>query len=283
MLSIAISLSILVHGFLLTVNFISPKTFRFSPNDQKLDIVLVNTKHDQAPLKPDALAQANLDGGGKSKSDRTQSPIPDMQDRKDGDSMFTSKRTSADYRKPHKNLMSHLNSDTLLRTARHFKQKPIKSVVSPHDSSTAFQTTQALARSAAALALRVRDKEKTPKKTFISPSTKEVSFAAYYTALHHRIEQLGTLNFPQHNGKKLYGTLEITIPIYHDGTIYENEGGAQIKVSSSINALDAAALRIVRQAAPFGRFPPNMRAKYTDLWILSIRLEFTRDNALESN
>jgi protein TonB len=46
------------------VRFAAPDAFRSQPADPGLEVILVNAKHAKAPLKADALAQANLDGGG---------------------------------------------------------------------------------------------------------------------------------------------------------------------------------------------------------------------------
>jgi protein TonB len=97
------------------------------------------------------------------------------------------------------------------------------------------------------------------------------------------VEDVGTLNFPQKDGKKLYGELIVYIPIFQDGTIYEKDGGPKVEKSSGNSALDAAALRIVRRAAPFGKFPPNMRSvDKDDLWVVITRFKFTRDQLLET-
>ena len=126
----------------------------------------------------------------------------------------------------------------------------------------------------------MRDNETLPKKTLITPSTKAVPLAMYYNSMQNRIEQIGTLNFPQDNGRKLYGKLTVEIPVFYDGTIYEREGGIIIKQSSGNTTLDNAAKRIVQQSAPFGRFPPNMRAKYGQVWVLVAYLNFTREKGL---
>ena len=81
----------------------------------------------------------------------------------------------------------------------------------------------------------------------------------------------------------MYGELIVYIPIFQDGTIYEKDGGPKVEKSSGNKALDEAALRIVRRAAPFGRFPPNMRSKdKDDLWVVITRFKFTRDEQLET-
>jgi protein TonB len=77
--------------------------------------------------------------------------------------------------------------------------------------------------------------------------------------------------------------LLVYIPIFQDGTIYEKEGGPRVEHSSGNAALDNAALRIVRRAAPFGRFPANMRsADKDDLWEVITRFKFTREEGLET-
>jgi protein TonB len=105
----------------------------------------------------------------------------------------------------------------------------------------------------------------------------------YYSQLQKRIENIGTLNFPQQNGKKLYGELVIYIPVFQDGTIYDKEGGPRVERPSGNPALDEAALRIVRRAAPFGRFPENMRTTgKDDVWEIITRFKFTRDDAVQT-
>ncbi|MGH8807643.1 MAG: energy transducer TonB, partial [Noviherbaspirillum sp.] len=96
---------------------------------------------------------------------------------------------------------------------------------------------------------------------------------------------IGTLNFPQKDAKKIYGELTISISIFQDGNIYTKDRGDGITVerSSGNPALDEAAMRIVRRAAPFGAFAKNMRsADKDDVWVMTTRFKFTRDDALEA-
>jgi cytochrome c553 len=78
LLAIAIGCSLLFHALLLSVRFISPEALRVAPFDPGLAVILVNARHDTAPLQADALAQANLDGGGNADAGSARSPLPDL-------------------------------------------------------------------------------------------------------------------------------------------------------------------------------------------------------------
>ncbi len=282
-MSIAIAFSVLAHGALLAVRFAAPDTFRFQPTDPGLEVILVNAKHDKKPLNADALAQANLDGGGNANAGRAKSPLPDMRRSEDGDSAKAAKRRIVELEEQQRKLMAQLKKKTsfaapLIKNPDKQKEQPLQP-----EGLDALDSAKMLARREAEIARNIEDYNKRPKKTQITPSTREVGYAMYYKALQERIEKLGTLNFPQQDGKKLYGELVIYIPIFQDGTIYEKDGGPRVERSSGNDALDRAALRIVRRAAPFGKFPPNMRSSdKDDVWEIITRFKFTREDALEA-
>jgi len=113
-----------------------------------------------------------------------------------------------------------------------------------------------------------------PHRIYINASSSS-DIAAYYTQTKQKIEKIGTMNFPKIDGRAIYGNVVVSIPIFQDGTIYENEGGPRIEKSSGIDTLDKAALHIVRQAAPFEKFPERMRSPGKDtLWIMSTSFTF---------
>lgn len=279
-LAIAIAFSLLAHGALLAVRFAAPER-RQQPFDPGLEVILVNARHDKAPLKADALAQANLDGGGNAEQGRAKSPLPDLRKSENGDSARKARRRVAELEQSQKKLLQSLAADSALKTAPS-AQQPQEAPPQPQGID-AMDSAQAIARMEAEIAKNIEDYNKRPKKTQITASTREVGYAMYYKTLQDRIEKIGTLNFPQHNGKKLYGELVLYIPIYQDGTLYQKEGGPRVERSSGNPALDQAALRIVARAAPFGRFPPNMRSSgKDDVWEVITRFNFTRDEALKA-
>jgi protein TonB len=277
---IAIAVSVVAHAALLAVRFVAPDTFKLEPADPGLEVILVNAKHAQRPIKADALAQANLDGGGQAEAGRSKSPLPDMRKSESGDSIKAAQRRIAELQEIQQNLLTRAR-------ASKFNAPPVTERDKPDPTRTGadlLETSKAIARTAAEIDTRIEDENRRPKKTYITPSTQEVGYAMYYKAMQKRVEEVGTLNFPQDNGRKLYGELVLYIPIFQDGTIYLKDGGVRVEKSSGSPALDKAAVAIVRRAAPFGRFPPNMLSSdKDDLWVIITRFKFTREERLETN
>jgi protein TonB len=277
---VAIAVSVVAHAALLAVRFVAPDAFRLEPADPGLEVILVNAKHAKRPIKADALAQANLDGGGQAEAGRSKSPLPDMRKSEDGDSIKAAQRRIAELQEIQQNLLTRARESK-------FNAAPVTEKDKPDPTRTGadlIESSKAIARAAAEINTRIEDENKRPKKTYITPSTQEVGYAMYYKAMQKRVEEVGTLNFPQVDGRKLYGELVIYIPVFQDGTIYLKDGGVRVEKSSGNPALDKAALAIVRRAAPFGKFPPNMLSSdKDDLWVIITRFKFTREERLETN
>jgi protein TonB len=277
---VAIAFSVVAHAALLAVRFVAPDAFKIEPADPGLEVILVNAKHAKRPIKADALAQANLDGGGQADAGRSKSPLPDMRKTENGDSLKAMQRKIAEYEEVQQNLLTRARKSN-------YKAPPVTEKDKPDPSRTGadlLESSKAIARATAEISTLIEDQNKRPKKTYITPSTQEVGYAMYYKAMQKRVEEIGTLNFPQVEGRKIYGELVVYIPIFQDGTIYLKDGGARIEKTSGNPALDKAALAIVRRAAPFGRFPPNMLSSdKDDLWVIITRFKFTRDEKLETN
>lgn len=282
-LTIALTSSVLVHGALLAVHFAAPEAFRLKPADPGLEVILVNAKHDKAPLKADAIAQANLDGGGNAETGRAKSPLPDLRKVQTGDSVKAAQRKVAELEAQQQKILAQMRRSAQVVAAP--EREPHKEVQPQPPARDLLDTAQAVARMEAEVSKNIEEYNKRPKKTQITARTREAGYALYYKALQEKIEKIGTLNFPQKDGKKLYGELVIYIPVYQDGSIYEKEGGVRVERSSGIAALDAAALAIVKRSAPFGRFPDNMRTGggKDDIWEVITRFRFTRQETLQTD
>jgi protein TonB len=89
--------------------------------------------------------------------------------------------------------------------------------------------------------------------------TRESAIAAYLDGWKRRIEQVGTLNFPNEARRRsLSGNPVLEVAIRADGRLEQ----VLVRRSSGHRELDAAAVRIVRLASPFDPFPPAMRERY---------------------
>jgi periplasmic protein TonB len=278
-LTIALSVSVLFHGALLAVRFAAPDAFVLKPVDAGLEVILVNAKHKKPPLKADALAQANLDGGGQADTGRSRSPLPDLKKMEEGESIKAMQRYAEE--------LEVRQNDLVTRNRKsNFNAAPVTEQTRTEPTRTGqdlIDSSKAIARTAAEIDQRIEDQNKRPRKTFISPSTREVGYAIYYKEMSKRIEEIGTLNFPQKDGRKLYGELTLEIPIFQDGDVYMTDGGIKIVKSSGKPDLDKAAIAIVRRSAPFGRFPSKMRTAGKDeVWVVITSFKFTRSDQLET-
>jgi len=98
-----------------------------------------------------------------------------------------------------------------------------------------------------------------------SVSARQTDDAAYLQAWKARVETIGNANYPpEARRRKLHGDLRLLVSLRPDGSV------VQIRVlqSSGHAVLDYAAMRIVRMAAPFDPFPPELRARADVLEII---------------
>ena len=102
-------------------------------------------------------------------------------------------------------------------------------------------------------------------------------YAIYYDQLRRKIEERGTRNFPEYQGRKLYGELTMNVTVDAQGRVIDTE----IVRPSGSAVLDKRAVAIVRAASPFGAFSAAMRGK-ADQLVVTSRFRFTRDDGLET-
>ena len=96
--------------------------------------------------------------------------------------------------------------------------------------------------------------------------------ARYVEDWRQKIERIGNLNYPSEaKARRSYGRLQLTVAIKADGEVE----GIEINRSSGHKVLDQAAIRIVRLAAPFERFPESIKTD-TDILHITRTWTFTR-------
>ncbi len=106
----------------------------------------------------------------------------------------------------------------------------------------------------------------------LSAQTHDLIFGPYAEAWRQKVEQVGALNYPApDHGHELQGDVRLTVILYPDGSI----AGLEMRQSSGIEALDAAAQHIVQMASPFQPFTKAMRER-ADLVTLTRTFHFIR-------
>ena len=267
----ALCVSLAVHAGLLTVRFVDPEAFHRVFQETPLDVILVNAKSRDKPLKAQAVAQANLQGGGDGARERATSPLPPAPTSADGEALEHSK---------HKlDASQELQTMLLAQLRQQLASLPLSV---PKEASNAAEqarteTHRQMTRSLAEIERRINEENARPRKRYISPSTREEVYAIYYDAMRRRIELRGTEHFPELGGSKLYGELTMTITVNHDGRVLETD----VVEGSGNRALDRQAKLIARSAGPFDAFTSAMRQK-ADQLVLVARFKFSREEKLEA-
>ena len=105
---VALGCSFVLHAALLSLQFSPLDATVSKPLQSSLEIILVNARHDKAPIKADALAQANFAGGGNAELGRARSPLPDLQQSVDGNHHETQHKKIAELEKQNIDLLEEV-------------------------------------------------------------------------------------------------------------------------------------------------------------------------------
>jgi periplasmic protein TonB len=272
-LHIALLASLVVHAGLLTFRFVDPENFNRVFTDTPLEVILVNSKSNDKPENAQAIAQANLGGGGEAEKGRATSPLPPSQQIELGEANEESHRQIEKLQETQTLLLTQIRHELALMPT----PTPQRDQGSAQDQAQEEKRRQ-LIQLLAEIEKRIQDENVRPKKRYISPATREEVYALYYDQLRRKVEDRGTRNFPEYQGKKLYGELTMNVTVDQQGRVVETE----IVRSSGNKLLDQRATAIVRAASPFGDFSTAMRRK-ADQLVITSRFRFTREDGLETS
>jgi periplasmic protein TonB len=191
-LSWALLFSVAVHGTLLTVRFVDPEGFNRLFQDTPLEVILVNARSDEKPQKAQAIAQANLAGGGDAEEGRATTPLPPSAFQQPGDDLEEARRQVSQMQDIQQQLLAQIRREIALLPP----PDPSKPATSPEDEQREERRRQML-RMLAEIEKRINEENARPKKRYISPATREEVYAIYYDNLRRRIEDRGTRDFPE--------------------------------------------------------------------------------------
>ena len=261
---------------ILGVTFGAPGSLR--DEARSLEVVLVQQPADEAGSNPNAayLAQVTQHGAGSAPDART-SDTPHTESSEtegpaahddatghgsaqgDGDARDSLLETRAPTTAP---LTYALGSDGILSTA------PL--VMQP------LEAAAELSRPGSGLSLR----GPVSRELLVTPDTRNSSAAVYLDAWRHRIESVGTLNYPMQATRQRNAASNpvLEVQILADGSL----GSAVLRRSSGYPELDRAALAILRLAAPFPPFPPAL-AQRNDALRLTYEWQFQDGSSVVSS
>lgn len=274
-LSFAISFSFFLHAFIIFgIAFDMPDAGKLAKALEPLEVTLVNSKSKSKPGKASAYAQNNLDGGGNTEDDRRAgTPFPILGDAQ----QFTPEQATQKVKaleQEVKRLLTQAKSNYSVEQKKMVTQQ----VDSTLNGQDLVQRSLEIARLEAEISKNISLYEKMPKRKFIGARTQEYRYAQYVEDWRGKVERIGNMNYPEAaRRQKIYGKLTLTVNIRSDGSI-EN---VEINKSSGQRILDAAAQRIVKLAAPYAPFPPDIR-KETDILSITRTWTFTTNDQLEA-
>ncbi len=271
-LHIALGISLAAHAALLAVRFADPAGFERLFEDTPLEVILVNARSGEAPVKAQAIAQANLAGGGDVERGRATSPLPPSAFIELGESAESAHKQIEQLQQAQQRLLAQVRRELALLPAPD-PRRDEGSETARQEEEKRRQLLQLLAE----IEKRINEENARPRKKYVSPATREAVYAIYYDGLRRKIEDRGTRNFPEHQGRKLYGELVMNVTVNHDGRVVETD----IVQPSDSRILDRQAVAIVHAAAPFATFNAEMR-RQADQLVITSRFRFTREDGFET-
>ncbi len=274
-IAFATAFSFALHAFVLFgITFTIPDARNLQTKLQPLEVTLVNSKSKSKPNKARSYAQNNLDGGGNTEVNRhagTFFPVLG------NDSQFTPEQATQ-----HMKVLEQEQKRLLAQAKSNYKVDQYKEVTQQVSSQLSGQdlvdSALEIARLEAEITKNISIYEKMPKRKFIGARTQEYRYAQYVEDWRSKVERIGNMNYPEvARRQKIYGKLQLTVSIRSDGSV-EN---VEVDRSSGQRLLDASAIRIVKLAAPYAPFPPDIR-KETDILSITRTWTFTTSDQLEA-
>ena len=270
-MQIAIVVSLLLHAGLLVFRWADPQGFDRLMTQMPLDIILVNARSSAAaPDKPQALAQANLQGGGDVAQGRAQSPLPLSERSQSGqaDDAATAKLRQ----------LKQQQSALLAQVKQQLSINSTRQSANASEAAAIDQQRRQLLDTLAEIEQRINEQNARPRTRYVSPSTREVSYALYHDHMRRLIEEHGTRFFPQIQGRKLYGSLTLMLTVNAQGRVI----ASQVLKSSGQPELDKLALALAENAGPFGTFSAEMKREFDQLAMVS-RYTFKRNLTVQAD
>lgn len=273
-LGLTLFLAAAAHGLVILGVGFAP--LEWSPDTpQALDVVLVEQHTEEAPEEADYLAEANAAGGGDSpERDRPRAPVssPERTARAGIAPAPLEAGAPEPVRPAPAPTLTRDTSEVEVDSSRP-REEPVEST---RRQPERVEYEAHIARLAAEVDNALSEYAQRPRKTFVTARTRRSVAASYMHDWVESVEHVGNINYPESARRRgLSGALVLVAAIRADGSLHD----VRVRASSGQPVLDAAAERIVRQAAPFEPFPEALRAE-TDILYITRTWEFTSGDRL---
>ncbi len=279
-LQAALALSFLLHLFLVVGVSVQRPEHKFDATQVPLIVDLVNSRTATAPQRAEVLAQANLDGGGNTdQARRARSPLPVTRQAEALPDIALQARQAQPREQETPRVMTQSSEPApALSQAESRPRNETQPEATPTpNASDLINSSREMVQLQAQIHRSLEAYQKRPRRTFIGARAKEFRFARYIEDWRTKIERIGELNYPA-AARGIYGTMQVSVSIRADGSLE----GVEISRTSGKKVLDEAALRIVRLAAPFAPFPPDI-AEDTDILSITRTWSFTRADQFQAD
>jgi protein TonB len=266
----------IVHAVLiLGVGFEAPKPEKVR---KSLEIALVRSPSEVAPEKADYLAPEHQFGSGDAQQKAIPKEAPMVEEAGKGRELVHAPKQArvADI-KP-KPRLSQVKAERKVVTDTGTDDKAEEEVVEkPHLNADLL--SQQISEVSAEFNKSRSTHTRQPRTVYINSVTAhKYKAAAYERAWQDKVERIGNLNYPDEARRRnLSGGLLLSVGIKSDGSLHS----VQVRNSSGQPVLDDAAVRIVRLAAPFAPFPPELKEE-ADVLVVTRTWKFLGGNRVET-
>jgi periplasmic protein TonB len=261
-----IALSLCVHAAFLVWR--PSLAEREAPSLPNLEVVLVNSFTELAPLAPQLIAQENLDGGGDQSERIASNPTPRVGQTSEDLSLAELSQMRQQQQAEQTQLLKQLESSWAVASNQ------LQGDISADEPAIGPDQTdqRAIERNARLAAIReqIEQYNSRPRKHFDAPSAIANPFAAYVDAWRAKVEQTGSEHYPSTGGQRPNGKLQATVIINANGQVV----AVEVDRPSSDVRLNQAVRRIIELAQPFAPFPAHL-AQQVDQLVITRTWVFT--------
>jgi protein TonB len=267
-LALGILASLLLHGLLLALKFAPPAPVKFAPADSQIEIVLLNARTEARPVKPEVLAQVDMEGGGDRDTGRAKSPLPADVRISNGVDLREQRRRVQELEEQQRRLLALASDRSSVATPR---DAPT-SLPREDSGADARDAQSAITRLQAQIDRQISDYNKRPRRLTYGINAVGVSYARYVEDWATKIERIGTERYPPEARGRIYDSMVITVEIDKHGNVVD----VIVNKKSKHEVLNRAVRAIVLAGAPYERFPPEM-AREGDILQIVRTWNFTND------